>query len=172
MKHLLPGKNDFSAKNLVVAITTQSIKADSVMKLHTNWRNKKMYQKNLERKAVNFKLCALARDESTDTTDMAQLVIFIRGTDNEYNVTEEMASLVPLKDTTKSLDLYEAVKITLKWFSLTFVNISGIATDGALVMNGKKEGLKKLIEDDAIASDHIWWNITASHIKKTQVRKL
>lgn len=42
MKHLLPGKNDFSAKNLVVAITTQSIKADSVMKLHTNWRNKKM----------------------------------------------------------------------------------------------------------------------------------
>lgn len=36
MKHLLPGKNDFSAKNLVVAITTQSIKADNVMKLHTN----------------------------------------------------------------------------------------------------------------------------------------
>lgn len=42
MKHLLPGKNDFSAKNLVVEITTQSIKADNVMKLHTNCRNKKM----------------------------------------------------------------------------------------------------------------------------------
>ena len=72
--------------------------------------------------------------ESTDATDMTPLAIIIRGTDNEYNVTEEMASLVPLKDTTKSLDLYEAVKITLKCFPLTFVNISGIATDGVPVM--------------------------------------
>ena len=37
-------------------------------------------------------------DDSTDATDMAQLAIFIRGIDDEYKVTEEMASLVPLKD--------------------------------------------------------------------------
>jgi len=49
-----------------------------------------------------------------------------------------MASLVPLRDTTKSLDLCEAVKATLKQFSLTSVNISGIA-DGTLVKTGKKE---------------------------------
>lgn len=101
-----------------------------------------MYQKNLERKAVNFKLCALARDESTDTTDMAQLVIFIRGTDNEYNVTEEMASLVSLKDITTSPHLYETVKNTFKQFSLTFVNIFGEATDGTLMMAGKKRDLQ------------------------------
>jgi len=101
-----------------------------------------------------------------------QLAISLRGIANEYNITEEMASLVPLNNTTKSLGLDEALKIALKWFSLTFVNISGIATDCTLAIVGKKEGLKKLIEDDAIASDHIWWNITASHIKKTQVRKL
>ena len=77
--------------------------------------------------------------ESTDATDMAQLAIFIGGIDYKYNVTEEMASLVPLKDTTKSLDLYEAVKITIKQFSLTFVNISGIATDSAPVMRGKRD---------------------------------
>ena len=45
---------------------------------------------------------------------MTPLAIIIRGTDNEYNVTEEMASLVPLKDTTKSLDLYEALKSYIK----------------------------------------------------------
>ena len=71
----------------------------------------------MESKATNFKFYALAIDQSA--ADMAQLATFIRGIDNEYNVTEEMASLVPLKDTTKSLDLYEAVKITLKQFSLT-----------------------------------------------------
>ena len=52
--------------------------------------------------------------DSTDTADTAQLAIFIRGVDDEYDVTEEMASLVPLKDTTKSRDLYEAVKNMLK----------------------------------------------------------
>jgi len=42
----------------------------------------------------------------------------------------------------------------LRWFSLTFVNISGIATDGATVMVGKKRDLIKLIEDNAIAADN------------------
>ena len=50
-------------------------------------------------------------DDSTDATDAAQLAIFITGIDDEYNVTAEMASLMPLKDTTKSRDLYKAVKI-------------------------------------------------------------
>lgn len=36
---------------------------------------------------------------------------FLSGIDNEYYATEEMPSLVPLKDTPKSLDLYEAVEI-------------------------------------------------------------
>jgi len=46
-------------------------------------------------------------DESTDTTDMTQLAIFIRGFENENNVTEEIVSLVPLKDKTKSLYLLD-----------------------------------------------------------------
>jgi len=65
-----------------------------------------------------------------------------------------MVYLVLLKDTTKSLYLYEAVKITLMWFSLTFVSISGIASDGALVAVGEKEGLIKLIEDNLIAANN------------------
>ena len=91
-------------------------------------------------------------DDSTDATDAAQLAIFITGIDDEYNVTAEMASLMPLKDTTKSRDLYRAVKNMLKWFSLSIVNISGIVTDGALVMVGERQGLVKLIEDNAIAT--------------------
>ena len=73
-------------------------------------------------------------DDSSDATDMAQFAIFLRRTDDEYNVTEEMASLVPLKDTTKSRDLYEAIKNMLKQFSLAIVHISGIVTDGPPAM--------------------------------------
>lgn len=46
---------------------------------------------------------ALAIDESTDATDTAQCATFIRGTDHGHNVTEEIASLVPLKDTTTAV---------------------------------------------------------------------
>ena len=53
----------------------------------------------MKSKAANFKFYALAKDDSTDATDMSQLVIFTTGIDDEYNVTEEMACLVPLKDT-------------------------------------------------------------------------
>ena len=68
----------------------------------------------MESKAANFKFYVLAMSDSADATDMVQLAIFIRGIDDEYNVTEEMASFVPLKDTTKSRDLYEAVKKYIK----------------------------------------------------------
>ena len=44
---------------------------------------------------------------------MAELAILIRGIDNRYKGTEKMTSLVPLKDTTKSLDLYEVLTFTL-----------------------------------------------------------
>ena len=83
----------------------------------------------------------MAIAESADGTAAAQLAVFIRVTDNKRYVTEEVASLVPLKKTTKSLYLYEAVKITLKQFSLAFINISGIAADAALAIVGRREGL-------------------------------
>jgi len=74
----------------------------------------KSIERNFESKAANFKCYALVIYDSTDAIDMVQLVIFISNIDNEYNVTKEIASFLPLKDTTTSLDLYEAVKITLK----------------------------------------------------------
>ena len=110
-----------------------------------NWRNWKSIERSLKSKAANFKFYALAKDDSTDATDMSQLVIFTTGIDDEYNVTEEMACLVPLKDTTKSRDSYESVKNKLKPFSLSIVNISGRVTDGAPAMAGKREGLVKVI---------------------------
>ena len=67
----------------------------------------KSIKRSLESKAANFKFYkALAMDDSTDATDTAQLVIFIRGNDDEYNVTEEMAFLVPLLKTQLNQELY------------------------------------------------------------------
>ena len=98
--------------------------------------------RSLESKPATFKLQALAMDDSTDAADTAQAAIFIRGTDDEQKATEEMASSVPFKDTTKSRDLHEA-KNMLRRFSLSTVNISGTVTDGAPGRAGRREGLVK-----------------------------
>ncbi|KAG8238320.1 hypothetical protein J437_LFUL006843 [Ladona fulva] len=86
-----------------------------------------------------------ALDECTEAADTAQLAIFIQD-DNEFNITEELASLVLLKDTNRSVDWYEAVKAT---FSLTIDTMSGIVTVGASAMVRKKEGQTTVIENDA-----------------------
>lgn len=51
----------------------------------------KTVKRSLERKAANFEFCALVIDESTDATDVAQLVTFTGDTANKYSITEEMA---------------------------------------------------------------------------------
>lgn len=69
---------------------------------------------------------------------MAQSAVFITDTDNEYNVTEKIIYLMPLKPTTKSLVLYETLKITFKRFFLTFVSIPDIPDD-TLLITGKEQ---------------------------------
>ncbi|KAL4121352.1 hypothetical protein QTP88_013881 [Uroleucon formosanum] len=58
-------------------------------------------------------------------------VLLKTGIDSEFNITEEIASLVPLKDTKKASNLFEAVETTLNTFSVNLVNISGLTTDDA-----------------------------------------
>ena len=47
-----------------------------------------------------FEWCSLALDESCDISDKSQLVIFGRGIDLNFNITEELGSLIPMKGAT------------------------------------------------------------------------
>ncbi|GLV40077.1 hypothetical protein CBL_02962 [Carabus blaptoides fortunei] len=53
---------------------------------------------------------SLASEESTDICDVAQLSIFIRGIDDNFNLFEELASLESLYGKTRGSDIFEKVK--------------------------------------------------------------
>jgi hypothetical protein len=67
--------------------------------------------------ACKFVFYSVALDESTDITYTAHLAIVIRGIDDDFNTTEEMAALFPVKGTTKGSDLLNASKSTLRRFN-------------------------------------------------------
>ena len=94
----------------------------------------------LQTKAQQFKYFSLALDESTDTTDTVQLLIIIRGIDNNFNITEELASLESMHDRTTEADIFEKVDHCIKNLGLDWINLSCITTDGAPNMRGENIG--------------------------------
>ena len=69
------------------------------------------------------------------------MVIFIRGIDENLNVTEEMLDLCHMKGTTTGRDIYEYVNLALEKFNVDRIKIYSITTDGAPDLTGKNNGL-------------------------------
>ncbi|CAG9827097.1 unnamed protein product [Diabrotica balteata] len=90
---------------------------------------------SLVKKSSYFSLCL---DESTDQTDVSQLLIFVRTTFDDFTSKEELFDICPLYGTTKGKDIYEAVKKTVDRIG-RFDKCSAIATDGAPSMTGSPE---------------------------------
>ena len=78
----------------------------------------------------------MAIDESTDITSTAQLAVFVRGIDQEFNITEEMLCLQAMKDTTTGDDIFNEVKALMTKFNLQLQNLRGFSTHGAPAMVG------------------------------------
>ncbi|KAL6485494.1 hypothetical protein MHYP_G00048860 [Metynnis hypsauchen] len=91
-------------------------------------------KRQLEAKGVEFDFFSLACDEGTDASDTAQLLTFLRGVDNDMNVSEELLDLQSLKDQTRGIDLFASVSSAVDDMKLQWNKITGIITDGAPAM--------------------------------------
>jgi regulator of replication initiation timing len=81
-------------------------------------------------KAEEFKYYYLAMDGCTDSTDTAQLLIFICGTDENFAVTEELAGLCSMKGCTTEKEVAdEVIKCVTETLGLTFDNLVAICTE-------------------------------------------
>uniref|UniRef100_A0A671TSU0 Uncharacterized protein n=1 Tax=Sparus aurata TaxID=8175 RepID=A0A671TSU0_SPAAU len=95
----------------------------------------------LKEKAKDFKCFALAMDESNDVQDTAQLLIFIRVVNSDFEVSEELAALQSLSDTTTGEDIFCKVHQTMEELDLDWSKLASITTDGAPSMTGASRGL-------------------------------
>ncbi|CAM1292725.1 Uncharacterised protein r2_g183 [Pycnogonum litorale] len=102
-------------------------------------------QRQLGDRGGAFDYFSLACDESTDASDTAQLLIFLRGVDDNMNVTEELLDLKSLKGQTRGTDLFVSVCEAVDDMKLPWSKVSGIITDGAPAMAGERSGLSTLI---------------------------
>ena len=100
-------------------------------------------------KGQNFSSYSLALDESTAIRSTAQLSIFIRGVDDNFEITEELAAIIPFQRTIRGINLLEVVMATIKQLGLSLSNLSGIITYDAPSMTERQQGLRTLLQREA-----------------------
>ena len=83
----------------------------------------------LNNKVKSFVMFSVALDESTDTADITQLAIFIRGVDETLSVTEEFLGLVPMMDTTTANDIFNSLLGVLNRVGVDCSRAVSIATN-------------------------------------------
>lgn len=109
----------------------------------------------------------MALDESTDVTDLSQLLIFARIVDKNYNIEEVLLGCIPMYSTTKGTDIFDAVSACVNKYT-TMDKLSGVCTDGATAMLGKKLGFVGQLKKMAL----MFPTCIAQFIKKLYVPKL
>lgn len=84
-------------------------------------------------------------DESTDVTDTAQLLIFVRMVFDDLSVKEELLSMVSLHSRSTSNNIYNEVLKSLTAKSASLNKLVSVTADGAPNITGKNNGLIALL---------------------------
>jgi hypothetical protein len=90
---------------------------------------------NVIEKSVYFSLCL---DDSTDQTDVSQLLIFVCAIQNDFSVHEKLLNLVSFHGTMNGSDIFGVVCNFVDRYG-GFNTCSSIVTDGAKAMVGEQK---------------------------------
>ncbi|XP_029647131.1 general transcription factor II-I repeat domain-containing protein 2-like [Octopus sinensis] len=105
----------------------------------------------LKDKANKFVCFSVALDESIDVSDTSQLLLFIRGINANFEITEELVSVHSMHGTTTGIDIFREVEKSVAEYNLEWKKLKCITTDGGRNMCGTKKGLvgqiNKVIEN-------------------------
>ncbi|XP_015974818.2 general transcription factor II-I repeat domain-containing protein 2-like [Rousettus aegyptiacus] len=98
-------------------------------------------QDKLREKVKSFVTFSIAVDENTYINNTSQLIIFIRGVDENFDITEELLDMVPMRDSTSENDLFLYVEKSLEKFNVDWSKLVSVTTNGAPVMVCDNTGL-------------------------------
>ena len=102
----------------------------------------------LQKDLKNSTAFSLALDESTNVRDNPQLAVFVRYVSNDVAVKEELLDLIALKETTRGVDIKNALDNILVNAEVPLNRLVSVATDGAPAMVGGNAGLIGLLKND------------------------
>jgi len=122
---------------------TRNTVAERITELACNLSNQ------IKIKIPTFEYFSIACDESTDIGGTAQLAVFFRACDMEFNIFEELLEIIPMFDTTTGEDVFVSVIELLKKYDLPLEKLSSVATDGAPSMTGKNKGFVERLQKKA-----------------------
>ncbi|KAM4607922.1 SCAN domain-containing protein 3-like [Polymixia lowei] len=91
----------------------------------------------------------LAIDESTDVSDNAQLLIYVRFFNKDKKVfCEDLLGVTPLQTSTRGEDIYLAIKEMLIKRGIEPKQVVSVTTDGAPAMIGREKGAVARMKED------------------------
>ncbi|CAL9707870.1 unnamed protein product [Knipowitschia caucasica] len=92
---------------------------------------------------------SLAIDESTDVTDKAQLLVYVRFLHKDKKeLCEDLLGVTPLETHTRGEDIYAAIKEMLTKRGIDMKQVVSVTTDGAPAMVGKERGAVSRMKED------------------------
>ncbi|XP_070593080.1 general transcription factor II-I repeat domain-containing protein 2A-like isoform X2 [Erythrolamprus reginae] len=111
-------------------------------------------------KAKRFRVYSVALDMTTDIANTAQLAIYVRGVDDNFEVLEELLTVIAMHGQATAREIFHQLCDAIENAGLPWTRFVGITTDGAPSMTERENGLvalvqKKLeeegVEEEAIA---------------------
>ncbi|KAG8237504.1 hypothetical protein J437_LFUL017538 [Ladona fulva] len=87
-------------------------------------------------------------DESTDISDTAQLLVFVRMVFKDFTSKEELLGMSSLKERTRGVDIFKAFKNLLNDLKVPLFKLVSITTDGASAMIGCINGFIALCQNE------------------------
>ena len=86
-------------------------------------------------------------NKSNDVKDTTQLLIFVRGINDNFEITEELLAMESLKGQTQGEDLFIKVSSVIDKFKLPWSKLVNVTMNGSPNLTGKNFGLLKRLQD-------------------------
>ena len=108
--------------------STISLSANTVARRVENLGRNIVLQ--LKDKTTKFECYSFALDESTDVSDTSQLLLFVRGINVNFKITQELMSIHSMHGITTGLDIFAQVEKLISDYNLEWKKLKCIMTDG------------------------------------------